>query len=75
MPVHRLLAAAFGLLIPLALAVPAQAAPHKHHPAAHVRTATYKVAAPARPHHRLRAAKPAHNNLAQAHRHHSSRRS
>lgn len=79
MPIARILAAALGLSLPLALAAGvtagAQAAPHKLHPAAHVRTATYKVAAPAKHHHRLRAARPAHDHLAQAHRHRAIRRS
>jgi len=40
---HRLIAAAFGLALPVVLATTAQAAPPRHHHPAHVRTATYKV--------------------------------
>lgn len=87
MPVPRLLAAAIGLLLPLALvstmAASAQAAPHRHavHHAAQVRTATHRVHAPTRPPHRLRASSHSHrHHLAQAttphtQRHHTTRRS
>lgn len=62
---RRLIAAAIGLALPLAVAATAaEAAPHRP---AHVRSATYKVAQhKAARHHRTSAAA---RHLAQAHRH------
>lgn len=67
MPFTRLIAAVVGLALPLAFAAAADAAPRHHHRAAHVRTATYKVAQhKAVRHHR---ATVANRRVAQAHRH------
>ena len=63
---RRLVAAAIGLLLPLAAAATAEAAPRHHRPA-QLRTATYKVT----PHKAVRHRTAALNSrrVAQAHRH------
>ena len=74
MPPIRLIAAVLGLLAPLSLVAAAEASPHRRHPAAHVRTATYRVAPAPRPPHRLRATAGHPRHLAQVHRAQALRR-
>ena len=65
--IHRLIAAAIGLSLPLIMAAGAEAAP-RHRPA-HVRTATYKVVQHKAVRHRHAAL--ANRRVAQAGRHHN----